>query len=77
MTAWTVVLFDGRTATIDADEITTRPDCSLWLLRQAGPPPEKLEVVAVLAASLWASCYPCDSAIDWYERPAGARFAAQ
>ena len=69
MTLWTVTLFDGRTAQISADEITTRQDGSLWLLRSAAPPPDKLAVVAVFSRDLWSSCVPADAAIVWQERP--------
>ena len=76
MTIWTVTLFDGRTAQISADEITTRNDGSLWLLRSVAPPPAKLVPVAVLAANEWVSCCVCDAAIAWTEREHPAsRFA--
>jgi hypothetical protein len=76
MTIWTVTLFDGRTAQISADEITTRNDGSLWLLRSVAPPPAKLVPVAVLAGNEWVSCCVCDATIVWHEREHPApRFA--
>jgi hypothetical protein len=68
MTLWTVTTFDGRTTTIEADEITTRADGSLWLLRAVAPPPAKLVPVAILAANEWVSCCAADAAIVWTER---------
>jgi hypothetical protein len=38
MTIWTITLFDGRTAQLEADELTTRQDGSLWALRSVAPP---------------------------------------
>jgi hypothetical protein len=67
MTAWTITLFDGRTTQIDADEITTRPDGSLWLLRSVAPPPDKLAPVAIFCRDVWSSCAPADAEIDWQE----------
>jgi hypothetical protein len=69
MTTWTVVLFDGRTTQLDADEITTRADGSLWALRSAAPPPDKLAVVAIFSRDVWSSCVPADAEIVWQERP--------
>jgi hypothetical protein len=76
MTAWTITLFDGRTAQIEAHEITTRPDGSLWALRSVAPP-DKLAPVAIFARDMWSSCYPCDAAIVRHEsqRPTSSRFA--
>jgi hypothetical protein len=65
MTIYTITLFDGRTTQISADEITTRNDGSLWLLRQATPPPDKLVPVAIFAHDLWSSCYPVGAEIVW------------
>jgi len=73
LTTWTVTLFDGRGTQIGADDITTRADGSLWLLRSVTPPPDKLVPVAVFAHSLWETCAPVDAEIVWHER----RFAAQ
>jgi hypothetical protein len=62
MTAWTITLApDDRTIHIDADEITTRPDGSLWLLRCDAPPPDKLATVLILARGQWRSAYPADT----------------
>jgi hypothetical protein len=76
MTAWTITLFDGRSTQLDADEVTTRADGSLWVLRSAAPPPDKLAVVAVFSRDVWSSCVPADAAIIWNEREwPTARFA--
>jgi hypothetical protein len=69
MTTWTVALSDGRSTQLDADEVTTRADGALWLLRSAAPPPDKLAVVAVFSRDLWSSCVPADADIVWQERP--------
>ena len=76
MTIWTVTLFDGRTTALEADEITTRADGSVWLLRSVAPPPDKLAVVAMFSRDIWSSCCPSDAEIVWHEpqRPA-PRFA--
>ena len=58
MTTWTVTLADDQTIQVEADEITTRNDGSLWLLRSAKPPPDKLAVVLVLAAGEWSMAQP-------------------
>jgi hypothetical protein len=69
MTAWTIHLFDGRITQLEADEVTTRADGSLWLLRSAAPPPDKLAVLAIFSHDLWSSCVPADANIDWQQRP--------
>jgi len=60
--------FDGRTTQLDADEITTRNDGSLWLLRSVAPPPAKLVPVAILGRDLWSSSVPADADIVRHER---------
>ena len=68
MTIWTIHLFDGRTTQLEAVEVTTRNDGSLWLLRSVAPPPAKLVPVAILGRDLWSSCVPADADIVWHER---------
>jgi hypothetical protein len=63
-----VTLFDGRSGQIEADEITTRQDGSLWVLRSVAPPPDKLAVVAIFSRDVWSSCAPADAEIVWHER---------
>jgi hypothetical protein len=58
MTDWTVVLADGTTTTVAADEMTTRQDGSLWLLAELDPPLTKLTPVLVLARGRWHACHP-------------------
>lgn len=53
MTTFTVQLSDSRTCQITADDLTSRNDGSLWFLRAAAPPPDKLAVVAILARGEW------------------------
>lgn len=55
---------------MEADEITTRQDGSLWLLRSAAPPPAKLVPVAVFAARTWVSCIPEGARVLWEVAPA-------
>ncbi len=55
MPAYTVTLADGRTATVDADEISVTAAGALVLLR-GDPPPRS--PVAVLAPRTWHSCFP-------------------
>ena len=69
MTTYALTLADGRTTTIDADELTTRQDGSLWLLRAAAPPPDKLVPVAVFARGDWSCAVRADAEIVWQERP--------
>lgn len=60
MTVFTVELSHGR-GEIDreADDITTRPDGSLWLLQAVGPPStSKLIPVLVVADKVWTAVYP-------------------
>jgi hypothetical protein len=52
---------DGGTLAVDADEITTRVDGSLWLLVADAPPPDKLRPVLVLAAGRWRSIEPAEA----------------
>lgn len=73
MTTYTVQLTDGRTAQVEADEITTRQDGSLWLLRATAPKPAALVPVMVLAARTWSSCIPADAAIVITGEPKPAR----
>lgn len=58
MTTWTITCSDGRTVQVEADELTTRNDGSLWALRSAAPPPDKLRPVLVLAGGAWTMAQP-------------------
>jgi len=57
VTGWTVVLADGSTATVDADDLTTRADGSLWLLAALNPKPAPLVPVLILARGRWHAVY--------------------
>jgi hypothetical protein len=48
MTTFTITLSDGRTAAVDGDDITSRSDGSLWILR-APPKPLPMTPVLILA----------------------------
>lgn len=41
VTPWTIKLTDGRTAQVEALEITTRQDGSLWVLAATAPNPSR------------------------------------
>jgi hypothetical protein len=66
---WTIALHDGRTVQVEADEITTRNDGSLRLLRAAAPPPDKLAVVLVLARGQWLTVRRADEPILFAGEP--------
>lgn len=57
MTAWTITLSDGGTYTVEADELTTRSDGSLWALR-ADLKPRALAPVLILARGQWRAVHP-------------------
>jgi hypothetical protein len=65
VTTYTITLADGRRAEIVGDEITTRADGSLWVLRAERPPPDKLVPVCVFAARLWRLVAPVGEPIVW------------
>jgi hypothetical protein len=70
VTVFVISLADGRTGQVEADEITTRQDGSLWLLRAVAKPPAKLEPVAAFAAKSWTSCIPQETAVLWVDHAA-------
>jgi hypothetical protein len=54
MTTYTIELASDRgVIDIEADEVTTRQDGSLWLLVATSPPPAKLVPVLILARGVW------------------------
>jgi hypothetical protein len=57
---WSIVLADAATAVLDADEVTTRADGSLWLLAALDPKPAPLRVVLILARGQWRAAHPSD-----------------
>jgi hypothetical protein len=70
MTTFTIALADGRTAQVEADEVTTRQDGSLWLLKATAPKPAALVPVAIFAARTWSSCMQEGAQILWLDVPA-------
>ncbi len=52
----TTYLVEGvRTIRVEADEVTTRQDGSLWVLVATAPKPAALQTVLVLARGEWHS----------------------
>jgi len=72
VTTYVVSLSDGRTAQVVVDDLTTRQDGSLWLLRAAAPPPAKLVTCAVFARGVWQTCSPEDAGTVWGHDPSKA-----
>lgn len=73
MTTWTIQLHDGRTAQVQADEITTRQDGALFVMKAVAKPPAALVVVAAFARGVWQSCWPDSTAVLWLDQPATAK----
>lgn len=73
MTTYTIQLSDGRTAQVEADEVTTRQSGDLWVLKAVAKPPTPLVPVAIFAARTWCSCTPTDAAIVISGEPRAAR----
>jgi hypothetical protein len=62
MTTFTIQLSDGRTAAVEGDDITTRTDGSIWVLR-APPKPLPMTTVAIFVARQWTSCLVGDAQV--------------
>ncbi|MFZ0717775.1 hypothetical protein [Mycobacterium sp.] len=69
MTQFTITLSDGRTVAVQADEITTRTDGSVWLLAAIAPKPQPLTPVLILAARQWTSVSVEDASILYTGEP--------
>jgi hypothetical protein len=54
MTTYVVTLADARTCQVEADEVTSRADGSLWFLR-APPKPQPLVPTVIFAARTWTT----------------------
>jgi hypothetical protein len=64
MTTYSITAADGCTATIDADELSTRQDGSAWFLIAVDRPPAKLQVLLILARG-WKEIRRSDLELDW------------
>jgi hypothetical protein len=77
MTTYLIQLSDGRAATIEADEVTTLADGSLWLMRSVAPKPSPPKTIAIIAARQWTSCTAADAHVLITGEPAPASTPAK
>jgi hypothetical protein len=73
VSVFVIELADGRIVRIEASEVTTRTDGSLWLLRAENPKPHPLVPVLVLACGTWSSCSPEEGAPVVWDPPDSPR----
>jgi hypothetical protein len=64
VTTFIVELTGPRTARIEADELTTRQDGSLWALVATKPKPAPLEPIAIFARGTWATVMAEGAAVE-------------
>jgi hypothetical protein len=53
----TYIIEGARTIRVEADDISTRADGSLWLLRATRPRPAAMEPVLILARGQWSAVH--------------------
>ncbi|MGO9032221.1 hypothetical protein [Mycobacterium sp.] len=64
MTTYLISLSTGRTVQAEGDDVATRADGSLWVLR-APPKPLPMTPVAIFAARTWTSCFTGDASVTF------------
>jgi hypothetical protein len=62
---FTIILSDGRTAAVEGDDITTRTDGSVWILKAVAPKPAALVATAIFARGVWSACYVEGAQVLW------------